>query len=226
MKMANSKKALIFDSGAIITLALNDLLFILEPLKKAFGGDFLISQSVKNEIVDVPLKTRRFALEALMIKALVEKGILSVVSSPELRKETSRVLESANSAYLADNERMRIIHEGEASCIALFNMISSEKKAIVIDERTTRMLCEAPENLHRLYEKKLHRKIGFAEKNAAVFKDVRIIRTAELCLIAYRKGIVSLSASPSESIRAMLYAVKFKGCSISINEIEIARRIA
>ena len=39
-----SKKALIFDSGAIITLALNNLLYILKPLKKEFGGEFYILQ--------------------------------------------------------------------------------------------------------------------------------------------------------------------------------------
>lgn len=224
--MLDVKKALIFDSGAIITLALNDLLFILEPLKKAFGGEFFITGQVKSEIIDTPINSRRFALEALMIKSLVDKKILTIVSSPELKKETSRVLETANSAYLADNERMRIIHDGEASCIALFNLINSDKKAIVVDERTTRMLCESPENLHRLYEKKLHRKIAFREKNAEMFRDVKIIRTAELSLVAYNKGIISLSTSRSEAIRAILYAVKFKGCSISMNEIETARRIA
>ncbi|MFA5084442.1 MAG: hypothetical protein WC475_03650 [Candidatus Paceibacterota bacterium] len=224
--MVDANKALIFDSGAIITLALNDLLFILEPLKEAFGGEFFITPQVKSEIIDTPINSKRFALEALMIKSLVDKKILTVVSSPELKKETSRVLEMANSAYLADNERMRIIHDGEASCIALFNLINSEKKAIVVDERTTRMLCESPENLHRLYEKKLHRKIAFLEKNAEMFKSVKVIRTSELSLMAYNRGIISLSTSRSEAIRAILYAVKFKGCSISVNEIETARRIA
>jgi hypothetical protein len=223
--MMKIKKALIFDSGAIITLALNDLLGILEPLKWAFGGEFYITDPVKMEIVDTPLKTRRFALEAMMIKTVIDKKILKVVSDPEMKKETARILGIANTTYQAENENMRIIHEGEASCLALYNLIEAEKKAVVIDERTTRMLCESPENLHRLFESKLHRKIVAINKNFEMFKKIKVIRTSELCWIAYKKRIISLPALPPEAIRALLYAVKYKGCAISINEIEIARRL-
>ena len=45
-------KALIFDSSTIITLALNNMINILEPLKKSFNGEFLITPYVKKEIID------------------------------------------------------------------------------------------------------------------------------------------------------------------------------
>jgi predicted nucleic acid-binding protein len=223
--MIKLKKALIFDSGAIITLALNDLLHILEPLKWAFGGEFLVPEAVKREIIDVPLRIRRFALEALMIKALFNKKVFTVISSPELKKETERLLDIANSTYKAEDEWMSVIHEGEASCLALFNIIDAQKKAVVIDERTTRMLCEAPENLRKLFESKLHTKISAVKENFSAFANVNIIRSSELCWLAYKKRIINLPALPNEAISALLFALKYKGCALSSREIAIAKRI-
>lgn len=71
-------KSLIFDSGTIITLALNDLLYILQPLKRLFRGEFYITEAIKKELIGKPLNTKRFMLEALVIKKLVEEGILKV----------------------------------------------------------------------------------------------------------------------------------------------------
>ena len=218
------KKALIFDTGAIITLALNDLLNILEPLKWAFGGEFLVPEAVKRELIDVPLRTRRFALEALMIKALFNKKVFSVIASPELKRETEKILDVAKNTYRGEDEWMEIIHEGEASCLALYNMIDSSQKAVIIDERTTRMLCEAPENLRKLFESKLHTKVLAVKENFSAFANVKVIRSSELCWLAYKKRIINLPALPSEAINAILFALKYKGCAISSREIMAARR--
>ncbi|MEM4640934.1 MAG: hypothetical protein QXW65_00195 [Candidatus Pacearchaeota archaeon] len=214
-------KALIFDSSAIISLALNDLLYTLEPLKKIFGGDFYLTKTIKEELIDKSLETNRFALEALMIKNLIDKGILTIYPDDSfLEKEKQKILEKANKTFKANNEFVRLIHEGEASCIALYKILRAEKKAIVIDERTTRMLCEAPNNLHRLLEKKLHRKIEAHRENYNFFQNINIIRSSELVLIALNKKIINFDAPKQKIIEAMLYALKFKGCSISNQEIE------
>lgn len=218
-------KALIFDSSSIITLALNDLLFILEPLKKAFNGNFYLTETIKHELIDKSIQTRRFMLGALMIKALIEKKIFNRVSSHELKKETNKILSMANSTFKVNDEWIRIIHEGEASCLALYNLFESDKKAIVIDERTTRMLCEAPENLHMLLESKLHRKIEAVKENYNFFREFKIIRSSELCFMAYKKHIINLPASPKEALTALLYATKYKGCAISSKEIEIVKKL-
>ena len=73
-----TKKALIFDSSAIITLALNNMLDVLHQLKNSFDGNFLITPAVKREIIDAPLNQKRFELEALQISNLLEKGIIEV----------------------------------------------------------------------------------------------------------------------------------------------------
>lgn len=216
-------KALIFDSSAIITLALNDLLHILEPLKKKFKGEFYIAPSVKQEIVDKPLTERRFMLEALFIKSLFEKNILTHYYNNEIAREQEKILDTANTTFHSDRGPVKILHPGEASCLALFKAIGADKKAIVVDERTTRMLCEAPWNLKKLLENKLHTRIDAKVDNYTFFQGFDIIRTSELSMMAFKLGIIDLPGKREEIISALLYAAKFKGCAISNKEIDEAR---
>jgi len=218
-------KALIFDSSAIITLALNDLLYILEPLKKKFKGEFYIAPSVKQEIIDKPLTEKRFMLEALFIKKLLEKNVLTHYYNSAIQKEEERILETANTTFHSDRGAVKILHSGEASCLALFKEIDADKKAIVIDERTTRMLCEAPWNLKRLLENKLHARIDSKVDNYASFQDFNLIRSSELALMAFKLGIIDLPGKKDEVLEALLYASRFKGCAISSKEIEEAKNI-
>ena len=53
-------KSLVFDSSTIITLAMNNLLSLLKPLKEKFQGEFYIPLSVKEEIIDVPFRSKKF----------------------------------------------------------------------------------------------------------------------------------------------------------------------
>jgi len=218
-------KALIFDSSAIITLALNDLLYILEPLKKKFRGEFYIAPSVKQEIIDKPLTEKRFMLEALFIKKLLEKNILTHYYNNAIQKEEERILETANTIFQSDRGAVKILHHGEASCLALFKEIDADKKAIVIDERTTRMLCEAPWNLRRLLESKLHAKIDAKVDNYSFFQNFNLIRSSELGLMAFKLGIIDLPGKKEEVLEALLYASRFKGCAISSKEIEEAKNL-
>ena len=43
---------LFFDTSSIISLATNNLLSVLEELKKKFKGDFVISDAVRKESLD------------------------------------------------------------------------------------------------------------------------------------------------------------------------------
>ena len=229
------KKALIFDASSIITLALTDLLDILEPLKNSFQGEFLITEEVKYEIIDRPIKERRFMLEALFIKKLFEKGVLKLY--PVNPREQLRTLRIANSTFVSNGEFIKIVHPGEVSCLVAYKAIDAEIKktsgfldaeksnfsskiAMVVDERTMRLLCESPGNLRKLLENKLHKKISSVERNYSYFQDSRLIRSCELALIAYKFNLIDLPAKKSEVIRALLYATKFSGCSLSSKEID------
>ena len=86
-------KSLVFDTSSIITLATNDLLWCLKPMREMFNGEFCIPASVKRELVDVPLKIRRFRFEAMMINKIIgeELKVYDV--------DTGNVLENVNSVY-------------------------------------------------------------------------------------------------------------------------------
>jgi predicted nucleic acid-binding protein len=223
-------KIIIFDSSTIINFAMNGIIDILIKLKEVFGGKFIITQSVKYETIDRPRQIKKFELGALKIKQLLEQGVLEMpeaigIPSPEIERKTKEIMSFTNHAFSFEGQWMNIIHAGEASCLAL-SMLASQKgikNALAIDERTTRMLCEKPENLHKLFESKMHTKIDYSEKNLAQFKNIKIIRSAELLYIAYKKHLTG--TDNPEYLDALLYGVKFKGCAISQEEIKEIERM-
>jgi len=214
-------KSLIFDSGPLINFAMNGSLHILEKLKKEFNGDFLITKEVKQEIIDTPLTIKRFELEALQLKSLYDKNIIKLADiTPqqvdELRKKRDEIMNTANTTFKTKKRYIHLLDKGESAVLALSNII--KPNLIVIDERTTRILCENPENLKKLLEKKLHTSITSNKKNYSYFKDYKVIRSTELAYIAYKKGLFDIK--DPKILEAALYALKYKGCSISEAEIE------
>jgi hypothetical protein len=214
-------KAIIFDSGPLINFALNGLLPLLSKLKEEFKGDFLITKEVKREVIDYPLTIKRFELEALQLNDLFNKGIikyadLSSEQVDQLRFQREQIINIANSTFFANNKPLHILDKGEAAAIALSSMI--KENVIVIDERTARMLCENPENLRKLFQKKLHTKVTAKRENYSYFKNFKIIRSTELALIACKKNICE--PNDPKILEAILYGLKYKGCSISEAEIE------
>ena len=68
----NANKVIIFDSGALISFSMNGMTDVVEKLKGIFSGKFIITSEVKKEVIDTPIKIRRFELEALKIKHLLD----------------------------------------------------------------------------------------------------------------------------------------------------------
>ncbi len=224
------KKAIIFDSGTIITFAMNGLLPELKALKGIFEGKFLITNEVKYEILDKPLKIKRFELEALKIKKLIEEKVLELpeslgIKDKEIYDNSKKFMDIANATFEADGNKIKIVDMGETSCLALSKILNDKKISNVIaaDERTIRMLSEKPDKLKELFQKKLKTRISSEGKNYGFFKNFRFIRSAELVYVAYKKGIIKLKGSMV--LDALLYAVKFKGCAISEDEIREIERL-
>ncbi len=221
-------KYLVFDAGPLISLTMNGLLQVIENLKKNFLGEFIITSSVKYEVVDRPIKVKRYKLEAIKIQDLIDKKVLKIAENliPEdkLRRETQKILRNSDSviSYHSDGKKIKILQEGEASCLAFCNLIGADSM-IVIDERTTRFLIEKPEKLEELMEKKLHTNLDF--NSSISFRNYKIIRSAELLYIAYKKDLTGL-AKNKDSLDAMLYGVKFKGTAISVKEIEAIKQMS
>ncbi len=219
------EKILIFDSGTLINFSMNGLLYTLEELKKTFKGKFIITQAVRHEVLDRPLKINRFKLEALRIRSLIENNILEFpstlnISEEEIQKGTKEFMDIANHSVQAEGKYINIVSDAEISCLALSKILSEKgiENLIAIDERTTRILSEKPENLEKLMTKKLHHKASVEKRNLEKFKGFRFIRSSELAYVAYKKGVLRIKGK--EALEAALYATRFKGSSISFEEIE------
>ena len=225
-----AEKILIFDSSTLINLSMNGLTDLFYELKRLFNGKFLITKDVKYETIDHPMMIKKFELGALKIGTLLRDEVLEMpsslkISDEEVRAKTREILQATNHSFFARNEFIHIIDDGEASCLAL-SMIAEKKgieSVIAIDERTTRMLGESPENLRKLFESKLHTQVEM-KQDASFLKDIRFIRSSELVYVAWKKGAIDIGNG--QLLDALLYATKFKGNSISRNEIEEIKRIA
>ena len=223
-------KAIIFDSSTLINFTLNGLLPELVELKKNFNGKFLVTKEVIAEVVDTPMKIKRFKLEALKLKRLIDDKVLESpselgVSDGEVSSRTKEISNIANNTFFGRGNAIQIIHSGEMSCLALSDLLDQKKikNVLSVDERTTRMLSERPENMYHLLQKKLHTKITFRRENFEYFKKFRFIRSTELIYIAYKKGLVRLKNH--DVLDALLWAFKMHGCSISDEEIKEIERM-
>lgn len=224
------EKVIIFDASTLITFAMNGLLNELINLKKIFKGKFILPLEVKKEVVDGPMKIKRFELEALKIKKLIEEKIFELpdslaITEEEISNGTKNLLEIANNLFEGKGEKIHLIDSGETACLSLSRILDKRKikNIIAIDERTTRMLSEKPENLRQLFQKKLHINIKADKEKYGYFKGFKFIRSAELIYIAYKKGLINLDNG--DVLDALLYAVKYKGCAISEREIEEIKKI-
>ncbi len=219
-------RTLVFDAGPIISLAMNNLLGILKPLKQAFKGEFVITSAVRHEIVDKPLTTKLFMFEAMQVQSLIEEGVIKVVADDHVSALADELLSLANSAFSARGQPIRIVQLGEMATLAWALMEGAD--AVAMDERVTRTLLEAPGSLQRLMERRLHTRLSQRADALRAFqmkvKDIKIIRSAELAAVAYERGlldefIVDIPEARRRLIEAVLWGVKLKGCAISEREI-------
>jgi hypothetical protein len=222
------KKAIIFDTGTLISLSMSCLISVLKELKKNFNGKFLITKNVEYEMMIRPMNIKKYKLGAMRLNKLLEEGILELpgkeIDENELNKRTKNYMKMSNSVFFKENTAIHLIDEGEAACLALSSMLREKEieNVIAIDEKTTRMLCEKPENLRQLMEKKLHTSIN-SKPIPPELKEFRFIRSAEIVYIAFRKGIFENKSK--DMLDALLYSVKFKGCAITGKEIKQIKKL-
>ncbi len=224
-------KSLVFDTSTIISIATNNLLWVLPELKKRFHGEFYIVPAVKQEIIDVPLKSKKYKLEAMQVLSLMGKGHIKVFRN-NTKKKTEELATLANHIFRTKDTWIKIVHNAEIESLAA--ALDMNASAYAIDERNTRMLIENPEGLGNLLQSKLHTKIEIEHENLERFKgyvkDIKIIRSAELMTVAYELGIMDeyLKREEKEIINidlkktlvdGLLWGLKLKGCAITTDEI-------
>ena len=226
-------KYLVFDAGPIITLTLNGMLGVIEKLKEDFDGEFVLTPAVKREVVDKPMRIKKFKLEALQVQSLIDRGIFKmsgdILKDQRLVREMNRIEKAANGVLRTTEtgEKIKLIHDGEVACLAFASSVKGDS-VIVIDERTTRMLSEAPERLEDMMERKLHTPLDSTLSLIDGWKNFKFIRSAELLYIAWKKDLILPVSGKrdKELLDALLYGAKFKGCAISSVEIEEMKRLA
>jgi len=216
-------KALVFDSRPLISLTMNNLLWIVEPLQKLFKGQFYIPESVKSELVDEPLQTKKFKFEALQIQELITKGALKVVEDDITKEETLSLLNIANNCFSARGKNITIVHYGEVAALVTASRLNAS--ALAMDERITRELVEHPQHTAKIMERKLHTKIQANAANLAEFKKrtegIKIIRSTELAAIAFEKGLLDRYISKAvpnprkAMLESVLWGLKLDGCAIN-----------
>ncbi len=224
------KKVIIFDTGSLISLSMNGLLEELKKLKNIFKGDFVITKEVKAELIDRPLKIKRFELEAMKIQSLIDDGYLVMpdalgVKAKEISTLMLKYIDLANTMFIGRGEKIKLLHSGEASCLALSQILNKRniEYVLCIDERTMRILIEKPKNLQKLMEKRMHTRLKLKKSNFKSFEGFKIIRSTELMYVAYKKGLIRWKNK--NVLDGLLFALKFKGCAISYDEIEQIKRI-
>lgn len=222
---------IVFDSSTIISLSINNLLWVLRDLKKMHPVEFCITDSVKKEIVDNPLKTKKYKLKAIQVLSLINEGVFQVCGNGKLTKRTNYLLDIANSIYLRGNEPIKIIHTGEMEAVVLAQKLNAS--LVMIDERTTRLLIEKPEKLDNLLKKKLHIDIKINKEMLKTFKKevkmIKIARSTELVIYALSQNIlkkylksangIDLATLKKELITGLIWGLRLNGCSITDSEI-------
>lgn len=223
-------KIFILDSGPIINLSMNGLLYILEELKKISDIKIIITEAVKKEIIDRPMQIPRFELGAIRVEKMMEDKIIELpesigVKKDEILKKTAEIMEILNSTIKIGEKYVNIVSEAECSCLALSKILTAENinNIIGIDERTTRTIFEKPDNLIKLMSKKLRKKVYLHNKEFKKLGNFRFIRSSEIVYVAHKKSLTNITGK--KALEALIYATKYKGCSISQEEINELKKM-
>ena len=219
-------KALLFDTGPIISLAINNLLWLVPELKQRFGGEFYITEAVRKELVANPLKGKRFKFEAMQVENLIEKGVLKLIDDKMVKQKADQLRDLANRIFYLHKHPMQIVQDGEMETLAA--AITMGIETIVVDERITRLLVEKPDQIEKTLEKKMHSDVTVDREKLARFgatvKHLQIIRSVELVTISFELGLlnkylVEIPHARRELLDSVLWAVKLNGCSVTDEEI-------
>lgn len=217
-------KSLFFDTGPVITLVMSRLGWLLPELKRQFNGKFYITPAVKYELVDRPLTINRFKFEALEVLKLIREGVLEIYDQVPQKKVDS-LKKLANSAFKVGNKSMDVIQAGEVESVISAVTTGS---AVVMDERTLRLLIESRKDVKSLLKRRFHKNVAVdlvkLQQFSDAFKGVTIIRSVELVGVAYKYGLLNSylpagKGAKNSLLDAVLWATKYNGCAMTEHEI-------
>jgi predicted nucleic acid-binding protein len=223
-------KEILCDSGIFISLTGSCLDKILYYLSEKFNVNFIIPPSVEEEMVQRPLSKRmkQYAFSAIKIKSAISDGIIIPVNA-NVASEANKILHAANHMFFAKGRQLQLIQTGEAEMLALAKRLDIGN--ILIDERTTRMLIEAPFKMKEHLQDELGVNVMVDRKSLTEFssytKGMSAIRSSELVMLAYENGFFDhFGELKKQALEAAFYKVRFSGCSLRFDEIEEYMKMA
>ena len=224
-------RAVVFDTGPIISLTTNNLLWMLRALNGHYAGRFLIPIRVKRELIDVPLMTKKFKFEALQVMKEIREGALHVIDSDDIEIKTLELLDLANHCFKSNGNWLKIVHYAEMEALATTILLDAD--ALVVDERATRKLVEDPIVIMELMRHKFRAKITADDSNLAELRkelrNVKVLRSVELVMRAYELGLLDnyipketkVVTNPRKTLlTSLLWGLKIRGCALSQVELD------
>ncbi|MDD2655818.1 MAG: hypothetical protein PHQ80_04085 [Candidatus ainarchaeum sp.] len=219
-----AERDIVCDSSAIISLTDACLAHVFYFLKEKTGAKFLVPKSVVQECVEKPLHipNKDYRFSALKIKDMINDGILETVDA-DVSRRMAELEKVGNTIFFARGRPLRLIHAGEVEMMALAEEL--EIPNVLMDERTTRLLIEAPLNLKEHLAKELHVNImvnnGSLQKMQELTDGMGVIRSTEALIVAYGMGFLKhFDEIEKDVAEAALYRLKSAGCAISFKEID------
>ncbi len=214
---------IICDSGVLISLTSACLDNLLYFFSENYKVRFIVPPSVEFETVDRPMQSdlRKHLFSAIRIKNAIADGVVTVVDA-KIEDNARKIMNAANSMFYMKGRPIRLIHYAESEMLALGRELGVDN--ILIDERTSRMLMEAPFKLKEHLENEFQVNI-MVNKNsfrelASQVSSLKAIRSSELVMLAYEQGYFkSFDKLQFQALEAALYKMKFSGCSIGFEEI-------
>lgn len=222
---------LVCDSSSIITLAENCSLSVLGHFVNK-GVRFAVPKKVFEETIETPLRIERFSYEALRVREIFESGWLELVDEPTKRKEladkTADIVKFANSCFVFKGKPLTLLHTGEAQALALGRLLGAT--TILVDEKTTRILIEAPLSLKESIERRTGQPLdvdpGSLKKLRAELEGFRVIRSVELAAVAFEQGFFEryytgrFQSQKADVLKSILVSLRNSGCSVSGDDID------
>ncbi len=96
--------------------------------------------------------------------------------------------------------------------------------ALLVDEKTTRMLLEAPQRLHEVMKTEYPQGVtldeGILREWREATKGIFVMRSTELLALAAERGFFSeYGAEAHKALHAALLSLRSSGCSLTSNEL-------
>jgi len=212
--------SVVCDSSSLISLTDSGLIGALMLVEQRMKGDLLVTAGVIGESITNPMKVPEYSFSAVRLKRALDSGAFGIVEFSD--NTFDRILNSANNMFYTSRP-FHLVNHGEAEMLAA--AIDNSLTTLLMDERTTRALIEAPMELKNHLEEEFRIRINVNRDMYAEFKGMtdglQVIRSAEIVALANEKGYFKKYKDLSDkAYEAALYAVKFNGCAIGFDEIK------